>query len=100
MREVATDSVTAIRADRTNVVPLPVDPHVFLTRQTARELEELGAQAAGRFWKETCRRLRTRLRAEGLDHEAVEAEIERFALAVHREMQIASWAKWQANRHG
>jgi hypothetical protein len=89
-------------AERTTgeIVPFPVDRYLIFVRQTARQIERRPGPAAEKFWKTECRRLYARLEVQGMADPDITSEIDRFALAVHAEMQRAAWAKWQHNQRG
>lgn len=82
------------------VVPFPVDRQLFFIRETARCLSSKNGHAAGRFWKMTCNRLYGQLQIKGVERRQILLEIDRFAHAVHRELQRAAWAEWNSKNPG
>lgn len=89
-----------IKATTAEIIAFPIDRHLVYVRKTARHLEQIQGPAADRFWKGECRRLRDRLKAQGMDEPAIRSELDRFAIAVHREMQQAAWNEWYAGNGG
>jgi len=77
------------------IIPFPIDRHVYFVRETARILERRHGEAADRFWKVTCHRLYARLQIQGMADEAIRTEIQAFSQAVRLEMQRAASA-WSA----
>lgn len=70
------------------IIVFPVEREVAFVRETARILILKQGIAADRFWQMTCRRLYARLQVRGLNHEAIQGEIARFAHAVHSQLQL------------
>lgn len=82
------------------VVPFPVDRQLFFVRETARCLSGKNGRAADRFWKMTCNRLYGQLQIKGVERSQILLEIQRFAHAVHGELQCAAWAEWASKNPG
>ena len=76
------------------VIAFPIDPDLLIARRTARQLERRQGPLADRYWKAECCRLYARLQAKGMAEAQIKAEVDRFALAVHAEMQRAAWAEY------
>jgi len=76
------------------IIAFPVDRELMFVRETARTLESRQGAAADRFWQMTCRRLYARLQVQRMAEPDIKREIDKFAYAVHAEMQRAAWAKW------
>ena len=82
------------------VVAFPIDRHLVLVRETARQLERRQGKLAEKHWKTECNRLAARLQVQGLAMAEIKIEIDRFAIAVQAEMQRAAWAEWRRNHDG
>lgn len=76
------------------IIDFPIAPELLAARQTARQLERRQGPQGDRYWKAECSRLYARLQAMGLSEADIKAEVDRFALAVHAEMQRAAWAEY------
>lgn len=48
----------------------------------------------------TCNRLYGQLQIKGVEQRQILLEIDRFAHAVHRELQRAAWAEWNSKNPG
>jgi hypothetical protein len=77
------------------IIPFPVDRDLVFIRMTARRLEQRQGPAADKFWRTECNRLYAKLQVQGMADTDIRAEINRFAHAVHAEMQRAAWAEWE-----
>ncbi|MCA1492754.1 hypothetical protein I6F11_17680 [Ensifer sp. NBAIM29] len=88
------DMPTAARKHTAEIIAFPVDRELVFIRETARTLERRQGPAADRFWQMTCRRLYARLQVQGMAKADIKREVDRFAYAVHAEMQRAAWAHW------
>lgn len=76
------------------VIAFPINPELLAVRLAARQLERRQGPQADRYWKVECSRLHARLQTKGLCEAEITAEVDRFALAVHSEMQQAAWAEY------
>jgi len=83
------------------IMAFPVDREVQFVRDTAHRLLHREGAARLKFWKTEKNRLYGRLQVRGLTASAIDAEIQRFAAAVHAEMQaIAAAPDDHANSPG
>lgn len=82
------------------IIAFPIDRHIVFVRETARQLEIRQGKLAEKYWKTECSRLYGRLQVQGLARDDIQAELDRFAVAVHAEMQRAAWAEWQCGHGG
>jgi hypothetical protein len=78
------------------VIAFPGNPLQALIRRTARELHQVQGPAADRLWRERIRVVQTDLTRKGVAGAELQAEIDRFALDVHAELQRIAWGEWHA----
>lgn len=70
-----------------SVILFPVDRQTADVRRCALQLNRKQGAAADRWWRTECHRLYGRLQVLGLSHGQIQAEVDRFARAVYRELQ-------------
>lgn len=88
-------NLPAIEQRTAEIIPMPIDPDLVFVRMTARRLERRHGPAADKFWRTECNRLYAKYQVQGLADAEIREKINRFAHAVHAEMQRAAWAEWQ-----
>lgn len=98
-QDAAKQSLASVMTSPTTaqIFAFPVDRDLVFIRTTARQLEVRDGAAADKFWRTECNRLHGRLQTKGMNGAEIRTEIDRFARAVHAEMQRAAWAEWENN---
>lgn len=75
------------------VFRFPLDRRADLIRATAEELRSRSYDAGRRYWNAHVRSLRKTLREQGRSRDEIASEINRYTLAVRREVFASSPAK-------
>ncbi|MEY9780343.1 DUF6074 family protein [Sinorhizobium fredii] len=76
-----------------DVVIFPFCRRISLARSIAAELSAIDVNAGRKHWQTVCREVRKGLRRDGLSTEAIKAEIDGLADAVHEELRIPQFPK-------